>query len=99
MLSLAVETSERLKVKAQLELALSEQKVLLQEVHHRVKNNLTIISSLLNLQANKSKDEYHKKLFYESRDRLNSIATVHQLLYQSKSYFIVIFLLSAEKEL
>jgi len=46
---------------------------------------------LLNLQANKAKDEYHKKLFYESRDRLNSIATVHQLLYQSKSYSSVNF--------
>lgn len=91
MLSLAVETNERLKVKAQLEVSLNEQKVLLQEVHHRVKNNLTIISSLLNLQANKSKDEYHKKLFYESRDRLNSIATVHQLLYQSKSFSTVNF--------
>lgn len=91
MLSLAVETNERMKVKSQLEASLNEQKVLLQEVHHRVKNNLTIISSLLNMQANKSKDDYHKKLFYESRDRLNSIATVHQLLYQSKSYSSVNF--------
>lgn len=91
MISLALETSEKQKARTDLEVALNEQKVLLQEVHHRVKNNLTIISSLLNLQANKAKDEYHKKLFYESRDRLNSIATVHQLLYQSKSYSSVNF--------
>ena len=91
IISLALETSEKQKARNDLEVALNEQKVLLQEVHHRVKNNLTIISSLLNLQANKAKDEYHKKLFYESRDRLNSIATVHQLLYQSKSYSSVNF--------
>ena len=91
MISLALETSEKQKARNGLEMALEEQKVLLQEVHHRVKNNLTIISSLLNLQANKAKDEYHKKLFYESRDRLNSIATVHQLLYQSRSYSSVNF--------
>lgn len=91
MISLALETSEKKKARIDLEEALKEQKVLLQEVHHRVKNNLTIISSLLNLQAGKAKDDYHKKLFYESRDRLNSIATVHQLLYQSKSYSSVNF--------
>ena len=91
MISLALETSEKKKARVDLEEALKEQKVLLQEVHHRVKNNLTIISSLLNLQAGKAKDDYHKKLFYESRDRLNSIATVHQLLYQSRSYSSVNF--------
>ncbi|CAN5565302.1 hypothetical protein BH10BAC1_BH10BAC1_09290 [soil metagenome] len=91
MISLALEKSEKQKARTDLEYALNEQKVLLQEVHHRVKNNLTIIASLLNLQANKAKDEYHKTLFYESRNRLNSIATVHQLLYQSKSYASVNF--------
>ncbi|MGZ4033938.1 MAG: histidine kinase dimerization/phosphoacceptor domain -containing protein [Bacteroidia bacterium] len=97
MISLALETSEKQKIRIELEAALKEQKVLLQEVHHRVKNNLTIIASLLNLQANKAKDDYHKKLFYESRDRLNSIATVHQLLYQSKSYSSVNFKLYIEE--
>lgn len=86
MISLALETSEKLKTKIQLEQALNEQKVLLQEVHHRAKNNLAIISSLMNLQSEKAKDEYHKSLFQESRNRLDSIAVVHQLLYQSKSY-------------
>lgn len=91
IISLAIETDAKQRTMIELEKSLVEQKVLLQEVHHRVKNNLTIISSLLNLQANKSKDDYHKKLFYESRDRLNSIATVHQLLYQSKSFSSVNF--------
>jgi PAS domain S-box-containing protein len=91
MISLAIETSEKKKARNDLEVAINEQKVLLQEVHHRVKNNISIICSLLNLQANKSQDEYHKNLFYESRDRLNSIGIVHQLLYQSKSYSSVNF--------
>lgn len=86
MISLALETSERKKAYSKLEIAYKEQKVLLQEVHHRVKNNLTIIASLLNLQATKANDEFHQKLFFESRNRINSIAAVHELLYQSASY-------------
>lgn len=86
ILSLALETSARQQARNELQASVDEQKVLLKEVHHRVKNNLSIISSLLNLQANKAKDDYHKSLFNESRNRLNSIAAVHQLLYQSKSF-------------
>ena len=86
MISLALETSEKLKVKTALEHTLEEQKVLMQEVNHRVKNNLAIISSLMNLQSEKAKDDYHRGLFQESRNRLDSIAVVHQLLYQSESY-------------
>ncbi|MES2590470.1 MAG: histidine kinase dimerization/phosphoacceptor domain -containing protein [Bacteroidota bacterium] len=86
MISLAIETSEKKKAYSKLEIAYKEQKVLLQEVHHRVKNNLSIIASLLNLQATKANDEYHQKLFFESRNRINSIAAVHELLYQSESY-------------
>jgi|GEM_PF-511659 len=86
MISLALETHAKLRARNDLEIALNEQKVLLKEVHHRVKNNLAIISSLLNMQANKAKDDYHRNLFTESRNRLDSIASVHQLLYLSKSY-------------
>ncbi len=91
MISLAIETDAKQKAKAELEKALAEQKVLLQEVNHRVKNNLTIISSLINMQSEKAKDEYHRFLFQETRNRLMSIAAVHELLYQSKSYSEVNF--------
>lgn len=91
MVSLALETNEKLKVTEELKHLINEQKVLLQEVHHRVKNNLTIVSSLLNLQSEKAKDDYHYNLFQEARSRVNSIATVHQLLYQSKSYSSINF--------
>lgn len=86
MISLALETYEKKKARQSLEASLNEQKVLLQEIHHRVKNNLSIVASLMNLQAEKSKDEYHKRLFVECKDRLNSIATVHELIYKAKSY-------------
>lgn len=91
MISLAIETDAKQKAMAELEKALAEQKVLLQEVNHRVKNNLTIISSLINMQSEKAKDEYHSFLFQETRNRLMSIAAVHELLYQSKSYSEVNF--------
>jgi len=55
-------------------------------VHHRVKNNLSIVGSLMNLQAEKSTDDYHKQLFIECRNRLDSIAAVHELIYKAKSY-------------
>lgn len=86
MISLAIETNEKQNAYLKTEAALKEQKVLLQEVQHRVKNNLTIISSLINLQAARAKDKYHKELFQESKNRLDSIAKVHHLLYKSESY-------------
>lgn len=86
MLSLTIETHNKQKALHALEFSLDEQKVLLKEVHHRVKNNLSIVASLMNLQAEKSHDNYHKQLFYECRTRLDSIATVHELIYRAKAY-------------
>lgn len=88
---LAVESHNRVLIRQELEKTLENQKLLMQEIHHRVKNNLTIVSSLLNLQSEKAKDDYHYQLFQEAKNRLNSIATLHQLLYQSQSYTQVDF--------
>jgi two-component sensor histidine kinase len=86
MLSLTIESYNKQLAKQALELALDEKNILLQEVNHRVKNNLSIVASLMNLQSEKSNDDYHKQLFMECRNRLDSIAAVHELIYKAKSY-------------
>ncbi|MBC7695295.1 MAG: PAS domain S-box protein [Burkholderiales bacterium] len=86
MISLAIETNHRQRITGELKESLEVQKNLMKEFQHRVKNNFAVISSLINLEGEKAKDEYHKSLFQESRNRLDSIAKLHELLYKSKSY-------------
>ncbi|WP_091509681.1 tetratricopeptide repeat-containing sensor histidine kinase [Flexibacter flexilis] len=71
--------------KTMLEKSLVEKETLLKEIHHRVKNNLQIISGLFDKQARVAKDETTKRLMREGQDRVFSIALVHQNLYQSEN--------------
>ncbi len=79
------EITERKLVEEKINASLKEKETLLLEIHHRVKNNMQVISSLLKLQSNSFNDDKIKKALLESQNRVRAMASVHKNLYKSNN--------------
>lgn len=77
--------------------SLEEREVLLAEIHHRVKNNLAIISALINMQKDSLKDDKSKQIFDDTKNRIYAMALIHNLLYQNKSFAKIRFIEYVDK--
>lgn len=90
-LGVMTDITEQKKAEKRLAQSLHEKEILLKEIHHRVKNNLQVIASLLNLQSSKIKDKKILELYQQSKSRIYMIAAVHEKLYRTENFASINF--------
>jgi len=78
------EIGERTKAQSALQASLKEKEILLREIHHRVKNNMQVVSSFLSIQARAVNDDRVQDIFLKTQDRIRMMALIHENLYKSK---------------
>ena len=88
---IGIDISEQMRAKVELEARLAEKEVLLREIHHRVKNNLQVVASLVNLRADNLKDRGAKEVFIAVQGQVDAIARVHESLYNSDNLATIDF--------
>lgn len=81
-----LEARHRRRLQHLLEKELEHKNTLIKEIHHRVKNNFAVVSGLIGLQTQKAKDSFHESLLNELRSKIISIAGVHEIVYNNRSY-------------
>ena len=79
------DVTERRQTEERLRASVAEKEVLLREIHHRVKNNLQIVSSLLNVQARSCTDPAVRSMFKDNQSRVRALALIHERLYRSEN--------------
>ena len=82
---------DRLKYEENLKHIINEKELLLREVHHRVKNNMQVVTSLISLQASRQTDDYVKSILTECQNRVRTMALVHEKLYSSNNFTSINF--------
>jgi PAS domain S-box-containing protein len=83
ILGMVMDITDRKKFTEKIKAALKEKEILLKELHHRVKNNMQVISGLIELQSQQLDDDGAREIFNETRDRVSSMALIHENLYKA----------------
>jgi PAS domain S-box-containing protein len=86
-----LDIAKRKQAEEQIRNSLKEKEILLREIHHRVKNNLQIISTLLDLQSDSFVEDQSRRFFQECQNRIRSMAMIHEKLYEARDFVSIDF--------